>query len=73
MVRVIPFLEEFLEERILKCTPIITSFHTWLEKQSEEVLPSSALGAAIKYTLNRWPTLAPGDDWGQLLPWNLTL
>jgi transposase len=138
-------LEEFLEERILRCTPIITGFHHWLEIQSAEVLPSSALGAAIKYTLNRWPTLikylchaeltpdnnaaergirpfvmgrknwvmcgspegaktscalyslietakannlnpfnylktvfekvptlTPGDDWGQLLPWNLT-
>ncbi|GHV66181.1 transposase [Spirochaetia bacterium] len=138
--------EEFLEERFLKCTPIIVSFHKWLETQSEEVLPSSALGAAIKYTLNQWPTLikylcheeltpdnnaaergirpfvmgrknwvmcgspegaktactlyslietakannlnpyrylktvfekvptlVPGDDWGQLLPWNITL
>jgi transposase len=48
---------EFLEEREWRCGPILSGFHRWLETKSTQILPSSALGKAIQYTLNQWPNL----------------
>jgi transposase len=48
---------EFLEEREWRCTPILSGFHRWLESKSTQILPSSALGKAVQYTLNQWVNL----------------
>jgi hypothetical protein len=45
-------LEVLLDKRRSRCTPILQSFHQWLEAQLVTVLPSSALGTAVKYALN---------------------
>lgn len=36
---------------------ILQEFHAWLRQQAAEVLPQSALGEAIQYTLNQWDSL----------------
>jgi transposase len=63
-------LGELLEERFLRCAPILLSFHRWLKIQSAEVLPSSALGTAVKYTLNQWPHLVNYLAHAELTPDN---
>ncbi len=36
---------------------ILREFHHWLQQQAAVVLPQSALGEAINYTLNQWQSL----------------
>jgi transposase len=61
---------ELLEERQWRCNPILKGFNKWLEKQSEEILPTSELGKAIKYARNQWPTLIHYLDHEELTPDN---
>ena len=49
--------EKFLEERKRKAGVILFEFHEWLNKRNNEVLPSSALGKAVTYTLKQWDKL----------------
>jgi transposase len=63
-------LEDLLEKRRSRCTPILQSFHQWLQAQSVTVLPTSALGTAIKYALNQWPALINYLGHAELTPDN---
>lgn len=49
--------EDFLVQRREKAEPILDKFKHWLDKRVENVLPESALGKAINYTLNQWEYL----------------
>jgi transposase len=40
-----------------KSAGILNEFHQWLQQQAAVVLPQSALGEAISYTLNQWQSL----------------
>ena len=46
--------EKFLLQRKARAGPILEKFKSWLEKRSAEVLPSTLLGKAIKYSLSQW-------------------
>jgi transposase len=43
--------------RTEQAIPILTELKNWLEKQYPKVLPKSAIGKAISYTLKQWPLL----------------
>ena len=43
-----------LELRQQKSKPITDQLNTWLTQQKDQVLPSSPIGKAITYALNRW-------------------
>ena len=49
--------EDFLVERKKQAEPVLSAFHTWLNKRANEILPSSKLGDAIAYTLKQWDKL----------------
>ena len=38
--------------------PILNDFKKWLEKSIQQVLPKSAIGKAIQYSLNQWDKLS---------------
>lgn len=40
-----------------KAQPLLDELHQWLIETQPSVLPKSALGKAINYTLNQWPKL----------------
>jgi transposase len=40
-----------------RAVPVINNFETWLNEQSKKVLPQSAIGKAINYTINLWSRL----------------
>ncbi|MBN1575499.1 MAG: IS66 family transposase, partial [Chitinispirillaceae bacterium] len=48
---------EFFEERKKQAALIFEEFKKWLEKLYPETLPGSALGKAIRYTLDNWELL----------------
>ena len=48
---------KFLSRRKEEAGPMLASFKAWLDKRAIEVLPSSLLGNAIRYTLNQWDKL----------------
>lgn len=50
-------VEQRHEQRQKQSRPVLDAFLTWLEKQSGEVTPKSALGKAITYCLNQWRKL----------------
>ena len=61
---------KFLEERKKQVQPVLSDFREWLNKRSNEVLPSSALGKAVAYTLKQWDKLARYLDNPNLTPDN---
>ena len=58
--------EQRYELRQEKSVPLLTEFKAWLDEQILVVLPKSALGKAISYTLNQWPRLVRYCDDGCL-------
>lgn len=40
-----------------KSEPLLREFKAWLDKSAKQVLPKSAIGVAINYTLNQWHKL----------------
>ena len=40
-----------------RSVPVLTTLKTWLDDQYPQVLPKSAIGKAIAYTLKLWPQL----------------
>ncbi len=62
--------DEFAAERRELVLPILSELKTWLETKAQEVLPKSALGSAISYTLDLWPRLVRYLDCPQLTPDN---
>lgn len=64
--------DEVLALRTKKALPILGKFHQWLLTQQTKVLPKSAIGKAIDYTLAIWdsltvycqdPNLAIDNNW----------
>lgn len=55
--------EEHLEAKAIrvlreeKAIPVLTEMETWLRLEVYNVLPKSAIGKALAYTLNLWPRL----------------
>ena len=50
--------EERLTVRTQRAGPIMACFNHWLHDTAPHVLPQSALGKAVHYTLGQWPKLA---------------
>jgi transposase len=57
--------EKIKELREDKATPILKEFEQWLIDQSPVVLPKSAIGTAVNYTLSLWPRLKRYVDDGR--------
>ncbi|HUT84169.1 MAG TPA: IS66 family transposase, partial [Thermodesulfobacteriota bacterium] len=49
--------EQRKELRLKKSKPVLEELESWMKKQLPEVLPKSAIGKAITYTLKLWPRL----------------
>ncbi len=60
----------FAAERRELVLPILNELKAWLEAKSQEVLPKSALGTAVSYTLDLWPRLIRYLDCPDLTPDN---
>lgn len=58
---------EIFELRQEKAKPVLEALHLWLRDQLEEVLPKSAIGKAIAYTLGQWKRLVRYLDDGMYL------
>jgi transposase len=58
--------EERQAERQRYSVPILTDFKTWLDVQALAVLPKSALGEAVGYTLRHWDALCRYTEAGYL-------
>jgi len=50
-----------------KSVPLLETFQVWLEKESGAVLPKSAIGKAIHYTLGQWHKLKRYAGSGEVL------
>lgn len=57
-------------QRQARSIPILTAFKAWLDIQVHAVLPKSALGTAVLYTLKNWDALCRYTDAGYLEPDN---
>lgn len=57
---------ERLKHRKEKSVPILNEFKLWLEEQAHAVLPKSALGNALFYTLKNWDALCRYTEAGYL-------
>lgn len=57
--------EKTKELREEKATPILKEFEQWLIDQSPAMLPKSAIGTAVNYTLGLWPRLKRYVDDGR--------
>ncbi|HAQ70046.1 MAG TPA: IS66 family transposase [Flavobacteriales bacterium] len=49
--------EEALQIRENQAVPVLDKLKKWMEEQYPNVLPKSAIGKAISYTLKQWPLL----------------
>jgi len=53
-------------ERQDKSIPILDKMHAWMKEQAPHVLPESAIGNAIRYSLERWDKLKRYTEQGYL-------
>ncbi|HEY4788564.1 MAG TPA: transposase, partial [Bacteroidales bacterium] len=53
------------EERQEKSVPVLKELEDWLKDNIIQVLPQSAIGKAITYTLGLWPRLMRYTEYGQ--------
>lgn len=58
--------EEKRQARQQHSAPIITAFKEWLEKLAGQVVPKSALGKAVHYTLGQWTKLSRFLEHGEI-------
>ena len=58
----------FVAARRERVEPILGNLHAWLRAKREQVLPSSALGKAVRYALEQWPKLIRYVECAQLTP-----
>jgi len=58
-------VEEKFNIRQAKSVQLLNDFKLWLDKSAKQVLPKSAIGAAIRYTLNQWHKLIGYSQSGQ--------
>lgn len=59
-------VEEKYQKRQQESLPLLLELKKWLDKSSRQVLPKSAIGKAIAYTLNQWDKLIRYIDDGAL-------
>lgn len=52
-------LQQRFELRQAETVPSMSAFKQWLTEQMGQVMPKSAIGAAISYALNQWPFFEP--------------
>lgn len=50
--------------------PVLATFKAWLDEQANAVLPKSAMGTAVSYTLKNWEALTRFTEQGYLEPDN---
>ena len=62
--------EQRLQQRQAHAIPILQEFKVWLDIQANAVLPKSALGNAVQYTLKNWEALCRYTEAGYLEPDN---
>lgn len=62
--------DAFVTERRTLVMPVLDDIKVWLDAKSIEVLPKSALGNAVSYTLGLWPMLVRYLDSPDLTPDN---
>lgn len=60
--------EGFVAARRAQVEPVLEKFHGWLQQKNDQVLPGSALGQAVAYTLVEWPKLIRYLEHAQLRP-----
>lgn len=58
-------VEEKFKIRQAESEPLLNEFKVWLDTAVKKVLPKSAIGAAIRYTLNQWHKLSGYSQSGQ--------
>ena len=58
--------DEVKAVRQLKSVPILTSLNKWMKEQYVMVLPKSAIGKALGYSIERWEKLSRYTHAGQL-------
>jgi transposase len=58
--------EEVKTERQLKSVPVLTALASWMKEQYITVLPKSAIGKALGYSIERWEKLSRYTQDGQL-------
>lgn len=63
-------VDTFAEERRKQVKPIFETFHRWLVRKRETVVPSSLLGKAVRYILDEWDALIRYIDHPALTPDN---
>jgi len=71
-LRVQPELSEaeFVQQLKIQAQPILEQFYQWLQEQSSQVPPKTALGKAVTYALAEWPKLIRYLDSQELTPDN---
>ena len=58
----------FLSARRQRVEPVLEKLRGWLETKQRQVLPGSALGKAVRYTVEQWPKLIRYLEHPQLTP-----
>jgi hypothetical protein len=58
--------DEKLQQRQLRSKPLLQDLHGWLLGHARALLPQSALGKAVAYTLSNWQALTVFLDEGML-------
>jgi len=58
------------EQRQSRAVPVLNAFKGWLDIQVDAILPKSALGNAVLYTLKNWDALCRYTEAGYLEPDN---
>lgn len=62
--------DDFCRQRREQAEPVLSGFLAWLHKKADEVVPSSMLGTAVRYTLNEWTALVRYLDRVEISPDN---
>jgi transposase len=62
--------DDFCRQRREQAEPVLSGFLAWLHKKADEVVPSSLLGTAVRYTLNEWTALVRYLDRVEISPDN---
>ena len=61
-------LDAFNDTRRAQVEPVLQRLRSWLERKADQVLPRSALGQAVSYTLQQWSKLICYLDSPELTP-----
>lgn len=62
--------EQHYQLRIQQAVPALNALHDWLKENMTQVLPKSAIGKAIAYSLKLWPRLVRYTENGK---WSMNI